>query len=306
MSKERDQYKQGIISKQVYIDRMFGMHSTLFYYPAIIAETDISEITIREDGVVFTTEQEGIKLFCTKPDKRTAPFEIMNFGKYEAGDADMLLSLISEADTVFDIGANIGWYSMLMTKKKQGVQVYSFEPVPATFSALQKNLLLNNTDRVTAFNHGFSNTDTILSFYSSADTSVSSSSVNITGEENPVMTQCTVKRLDDFCSENSIFPDVIKCDVEGAELLVFQGGINMMAEKKPAIFTEMLRKWAARFDYHPNDIIALLGSAGYSCFVNDGPGKLKRIDTVTDETVETNFCFLHPGKHEALINTHAS
>ncbi|WP_342228107.1 FkbM family methyltransferase [Rickettsiella endosymbiont of Rhagonycha lignosa] len=52
--------------------------------------------------------------------------------------------------------------------------------------------------------------------------------------------------------------DFIKCDVEGAELTIYTGGINVIREHKAIIFTEMLRKWSVKFNYHPNDIIALL------------------------------------------------
>ena len=84
--------------------------------------------------------------------------------------------------------------------------------------------------------------------------------------------------------------DFIKCDVEGAELFVFQGGVATIRTQQPVIFTEMLRKWSAAFGYHPNDIIALLADAGYHCFtVHDG--RLTPFLTMDETTVETNFFF---------------
>jgi hypothetical protein len=66
----------------------------------------------------------------------------------------------------------------------------------------------------------------------------------------------------------------------------------------------MLRKWAAKFGYHPNDIINYFFQFGYNCCVAH-KGKLKKIDKVNDQTIETNFFFLHENKHSQIINEFA-
>ncbi|MBV5329624.1 MAG: FkbM family methyltransferase, partial [Chlorobium sp.] len=90
-------------------------------------------------------------------------------------------------------------------------------------------------------------------------------------------------------------------DVEGAELFAFQGAMKTLQRDKPIVFTEMLRKWAEKFNYHPNDIITLFSSLEYRCFYADG-SNLKELAEMTDDTVETNFFFLHSGKHQQLID----
>lgn len=65
-------------------------------------------------------------------------------------------------------------------------------------------------------------------------------------------------------------------------------------------FTEMLRKWSAKFNYHPNKILDLCAPLGYQCYViNDG--KLREFGRVDEETVETNYFFLHREKYIKLI-----
>ena len=103
-----------------------------------------------------------------------------------------------------------------------------------------------------------------------------------------------------FRSKHGLNLDFIKCDVEGAELLVFQGGEDVLREQKPAIFTEMLRKWSAKFDYHPNQIIELFARLGYGCFTISSR-KLRRFDRMDDATLETNFFFLHRERHAKRI-----
>lgn len=299
-------YKNGQITKAEFINTMFDAHKLLFKYSDLLKGVDIAEIKISDEGILFTSKEDGIKIFCTSTDKRTAPFEIMNFGEYEAGDADLLYSLINDGDTIFDIGANIGWYSISMAKRFPGSVIYAFEPLPATFSNLQKNIGINELKNVVQNNFGFSSEEKTLTFYSSPHTSVSNSARNITGDDEAVVTECKVKKMDDFVSAEKLKVDFIKCDVEGAELFVFQGGLDTINEHKPVVFTEMLRKWSAKFNYHPNDIIDLFSKLGYNCFYNDGNNKLKEIKLVDEETTATNFFFLHADKHALILGKHGA
>jgi hypothetical protein len=109
-----------------------------------------------------------------------------------------------------------------------------------------------------------------------------------------------VRTIDEFSAEKGLKVDFIKCDVEGAELFVFQGGVKTISRDKPVIFTEMVRKWSAKFNYHPNQIIELLRGIGYRCFRAEG-NALVEFPVMDENTAETNFFFLHALKHAGLI-----
>ena len=291
------------LDKQNYIDQMYEKNNQLFEYVKLIKDTDIKSIQISDKGVLFTSKEQDIKMLCTKNDKRSAPFEIMNFDNYESDDAAMIYKLIEDEYTVFDIGANIGWYSLNIAKKKKNVQIFSFEPVHTTFENLEKNIQLNNCQEVIKyFNFGFSNEAKDLEFYISNLTSVSSSAINITESEETQKMVCKVITLDEFVIVNNVKLDFIKCDVEGAELFVYQGAINTLTKQKPIVFSEMLRKWSAKYNYHPNDIIQLFKRINYNCFVINKNLTLNEIQEVTLDTLETNFIFLHSEKHDNIIN----
>ena len=98
--------------------------------------------------------------------------------------------------------------------------------------------------------------------------------------------------------------DFLKCDVEGGELLVFKGAAKVISRDVPIIFSEMLRKWTAKFNYHPNDIIDFLSAFGYHCFVLS-EGKIRRFTVVDEGTKETNYLFLHPQKHAEKIERYS-
>ena len=83
-------------------------------------------------------------------------------------------------------------------------------------------------------------------------------------------------------------------------MLAFRGGLNVITKFKPIIFTEMLRKWSEKFNYHPNDIIKFFADIGYDCYVNEGDF-LKLFARMDDLTKETNFFFLHRDKHKEKI-----
>jgi FkbM family methyltransferase len=298
----KENFNSGKLDKQTYISKMYENHQLLFEYVKLINCTDIKKIEITDEGILFTSRENETKLFCTKNDKRTAPFEILNFDKYEALDADLMYSLIRNGDTIFDIGANIGWYSINFSKKFPDSKIYSFEPIPNTYIQLDNNISLNKLNNVKHYNFGFSDEEKKLSFYVSEFTSVSSSAQNLTEDTNIKLVECNVIPIDFFLKSTPVKIDFIKCDVEGAELFVFKGALETLKIHQPIIFTEMLRKWSAKFNYHPNDIINLLKTLDYKCFSAISKSQLKEVKLVEDSTVETNFIFLNTKKHQEIIS----
>jgi len=296
----KNKYLAKEIAKQDYINQMHKIHACLFDYAGYIPATDISKIEITDDSVVMTSREVGIKIICDKSDKRIVPIEILNFDNYEKTDSSMIFKLLKNGFAVFDIGANIGWYSINIAKRFDKTTVFAFEPIPKTFDYLNRNLQLNHITNVMPHNFGFSNKEEDLTFYYYPEGSANASSANLTGQEDVQKISCHVKRLDDFVAEHNVPIDFIKCDVEGAELFVFQGGIRSIAQHKPIIFSEILRKWSAKFAYHPNDIIRLLASLGYKCFTATEKGLVEFL-SVDENTVETNFFFLHTVKHARTI-----
>jgi len=293
-------YEKGNLSKQKYIEMMHQIHTILFEYAEFIHDTDIASIEISDGNVIMTSRADGIKILCDKNDYRLAPIEILNFSGYEKSELEIIKKLIGHNFTIFDIGANIGWYSLLLSKTFKDSSIYSFEPIPKTYLQLKRNIELNGTHNIHVFNFGFSDQTGPLTFYYYPEGSGNASAAKLTDTPSIQKMTCKVKKLDDFVKQKQIGIDFIKCDVEGAELFVFQGGLESIRQNKPIIFTELLRKWSAKFNYHPNSIIDLLVKEGYHCFsVKDG--RLSGIDEITDSTIETNFFFLHERSHARQI-----
>lgn len=302
----KGQFAAEKISKQEFVKQMHEFHKVLFEFSENLAGTEIAKIEIEDKHVIFTSRKTefhpgGVKFYVDVIDPRVTPIDTFNFGVYEKEDSEMLYLLVSDGDTIFDVGANIGWYSNHLAKKLPASKIYSFEPIPETHEQVRKNIELNQSKNITLTNVALSDKIQTLTFYYSPSITGASSAANITENSNMQKLECKTNTIDHFVKEKGIDKlDFIKCDVEGAEFMVYQGGAESIQKYKPIVFTEMLRKWAAKFNYHPNDIIDFFGKFGYNCFVSHD-GKLKKFGKVDENTLETNYFFLHPEKHSAII-----
>jgi FkbM family methyltransferase len=297
----KKKYSLGKIKKATYIRQMYDIHSMLFEYAQFIKDTDVAEINLSDNSVIMTSRFSGARFYCVPNDRRVAPIEALNFGGYETEEFSIFLKLLQKDSVVFDIGANIGWYSVTIGKLCPQLQIYAFEPIKKTYEYLKKNITLNKPVNIKPYNFGFSDRKQRLTFYYYPEGSGNASSVNLTKADHAIKLQCDVKTIDDFVQKLQCRVDVIKCDVEGAELLVFQGGLKVLNRDKPVVFSEILRKWSAKFKYDPNEIITLFNNTGYQCFSIKNK-VLKRFNAMDENTQESNFFFLHTIKHEKIIN----
>lgn len=292
------EYKKGTIEKKVFIDRMHDIHKYLFEYSEILKETDVSKIEITDNSVIMTIRGSEIKMICDKEDKRIIAVEILNFDSFEKEELRFVTKLIKDGSAILDIGANIGWYSLNLSKEFKNVRIFAFEPVPKTYNYLRSNVILNNITGIDIYNLGFSDNEKDINIFLNPDCSGNSSLANLSGSTENII--CKFTTVDLFVRKNNLKIDFIKCDVEGAELLVFKGAIEMLKRDKPVVFTEMLRKWAAKFNYHPNDIIALFKNLDYNCYSLKNE-KLIPFIKMEEDTIETNFFFLHTQKHAKQV-----
>ncbi len=316
----RKSYEENKIDKSVYINEIYKKHVTLFDYSEFLKDSDIESIEIRNGQVILSSTSLGVRLLCARGDERVAAIDALNFGSYEHTEWSLMTQFVQNGSNVLDIGANYGWYSMGLHKRFPGARIYAFEPVPKTFDYLLKNMALNFgsaasfaelkggyrtfDENVVCYPMGFSKEPGTAKFYVYDQGSVNASMENVSGRSDVKVVEAPVSTIDHFVSTENIVVDFLKCDVEGAELFVFQGGLKTLQNHKPIVFTEMLRKWAAKFGYHPNEMIQMFESLGYSCFFGRQVGntcRLSRLSHMTDETIETNFFFLHNTKHEDHI-----
>ena len=313
----KKEYLKNKITKKNYIKKIYKLyHRHLFDYSDLINKTDIKKIEIANSELSFISKRHGVKIYADRDDHRSTLFECLNFGGYEEKELQAILKIVPRHGNFLDIGANIGWHSIIIAKFCKKLKVHSFEPIKKTYTSLLKNIKCNFLKNIKAYNFGFYNKNKKILFYSYPEGSGNSSMRNLSKLKNVKLQKCNVKVLDDFINKKKIKVDFIKCDVEGAELFVFLGAKKVLIEHKPIVLCEMLRKWCKKFKYHPNQIILLFSKLGYKCFyifnlknqkiVKSGrislkQFKLKEIKKINNKTKQTNFLFINKAKYEKII-----
>lgn len=186
----------------------------------------------------------------------------------------LFLNLIRNGDVVFDIGANRGYYTLLFSHLagKSG-RVHAFEPVPATFSRLARMVAAGNRfDNVDVNEVAMGDRTGAVNFYVPGDddgqASMKKHNVGSWADAaiiTPV--KCKMIRLDDYVSSRQTSRlDFVKCDVEGAELLVLRGALDSLRELRPILYLEVCGEWTKNFGYSPDEISKHLLTLGYSDF----------------------------------------
>ena len=300
----KGRFASGSLVKADFIAQMHGqVHSRLFCYAEELSQTDIKKIEISAGEVMMTSRRDGIRIAVDPEDHRTAPIEVLNFGEYEPEETQVIRRIAEKMDTMLDIGANIGWYSLMASKLNNKATIHSFEPIPATYSRLIYNFSLNASEHLHCYNYGFSNEPGSFPFCFYPEGGVNASMQNLAARDDVSIINCELRTLDsvlDWLPSNNRI-DFIKCDVEGSELFVLQGGMKLLNEFKPVLLCELLRKWSAAFGYHPNEALDLLRSIGYKSYIVGPEGNLVEFSSITNETIQTNFFFVHPDSHLCML-----
>ena len=153
-------------------------------------------------------------------------------------EVDFLIGKDSKPFVLFDIGANLGNYSLLVASLFPDSTIYSFEPSKVTFDLLEANTNLNiQINGVqTAFGEDTKQADLYTDQPGSGMASLYDRDLNAFGIKFNSSEVVNVQRLDDWVSNNCITPDYIKIDVEGSELSVLRGGINTLRNVKAVQF----------------------------------------------------------------------
>lgn len=285
-------YLSGQLTKSDYEKQMCDINSSLFDYIDLLNDSLAQKIEITSDGVIIQMKNTNIRLHCIKNDKGIIPFAVLNMGEYEERLWNKTSELLNNPRTILDIGGNIGYFSLYFSYLFPNSKIYCFEPIPNNFSFLKKNLLLNNFSGIFPFNLGLSNVKQQMEMVFNPEGCGSSSLKDLLCNPNSYNVMCDFTTLDDFVFENQIVDiDFVKCDVEGAEKFVYEGGIKTIENFRPIIYSEMLRKWCSKFNYHPNDIIKFFADLNYECYAIS-LDSYDKITFVDESTVETNFIFL--------------
>lgn len=164
-------------------------------------------------------------------------------GEYEPDLVQLFLSHIQKDRDIIDVGANIGFFTVLGAKQLTSGRVLAAEPTSAAYRRLKANIQTNNvSDNVIIFNGLVSDKNGEDSInivegreeYSSMGKLIHPSIVGQPTKEEKIRTST----LDILVKENSLNPALIKVDVEGAEAYVFAGAEETLRTYRPVVISE--------------------------------------------------------------------
>jgi FkbM family methyltransferase len=173
-------------------------------------------------------------------------------GSYEFDKQQLFTELITPGSTVFDIGANAGYYTLLSSSLVgQTGRIFAFEPLPRNLRYLRKHLLINNCTNVEVLDVAVSDREGFANFDDTAPPAMGSIS------ERGSLTVRTVT-LDDLLAAKTVGPPrFMKIDVEGGEVQVLQGAAKILRDFRPVIFL------ATHGPQIHKDCMELLTQSGY-------------------------------------------
>ena len=161
-------------------------------------------------------------------------------GTIEENACYFLQKAVSEGAVCYDIGANIGYHTLIMARSaNNGGVVYSFEAIPEVCEVLTNNAKINNLHNVVVVNKVVWRESGTLTLIRSIDIDQAAVSTK-TKKSNPLreMIICDATTVDDFVAAGNRPPSFLKIDVEGAEVNVLAGAADTLTSYHPMILCE--------------------------------------------------------------------
>lgn len=232
----------------------------------------------------FAVVRQGVHWYLNPSDSTQRDvFWLSEKDSWEVYHIKKLLASVS-APVIFDVGANFGYYAIVLAKHfRQRCKVFAFEPFASTFSLLARHIEVNGLrDCITAVPLALGDSES-----SAAMQTVSGSSGETfvrRGEPGDVR----MTTVDLFCSRNEVDRvDFFKIDVEGFEPFLLSGGERTLRSSSAILMIEINSKHLERVGSSPGELLRRLSADGYSVYlprrhrlhpVGSFPGEIEHVN----------------------------
>lgn len=217
-------------------------------------------------------------------------FELFINGSYEKNIIDLICKELPLNGIYIDVGANIGAIALVVAKKRPDVQIFAFEAAPSVFEYLELNKINNKLNNLNVINKAIHILDNeMLSFFSPSIMNGKGSFASVFTKESVLVNTIS---LDTFLSTSKLIPDIIKIDVEGFELLVFESMLNFLQSINDCKLIFEFVDWAeALANLEPGSAQSFLLNLNYK-LLNIDNGKL------IAEPLVKGSCMIKANKNE--------
>jgi len=210
-------------------------------------------------------EVRGCKIYIDP--RRNPALALYDIGGYENTETELFEKCIKKGDVVIDLGANIGYYTLIAAKLVgENGNVYAFEPDPTNFSFLKRSVEINNYKNVICEQKAVSNKKEMVKLFLTSPNRFQTGTYTIIGEGNNYVEVETVK-LDDYFEDKNFKVDLIKMDIEGAEGLAIKGMQKILSKNNEIkILSEIIPKQLERSGINAEDYLNMLTNSGFKIY----------------------------------------
>ena len=239
----------------------------------------LSKYEVEEDCLVTFQMRDGsiMRLDLRSFTEQRAFFS----GEYDGGIIQRIYSILKPGSTIFDIGANVGFYSIALGRQLKKIscdsKLWAFEPVKPNFDRLVNLVEINRLQNtVYPVNIALGNQEGEIQLHMGDKCNYSTTGNAVWLRESlavKIEPNCSsqITKLDTFVKKHNIEAcDLIKVDIEGAELEFLQGGINFITRNRPIIYGEFSPYWSKEFGYSFMDVAELVSSWEYNLYKQIG------------------------------------
>jgi FkbM family methyltransferase len=219
--------------------------------------------------------------------------QILAFGYYDEPLHAFYDRFIRPGMICLDVGANIGDSTLHMARAVgHAGRVHAFEPAPFPLSRLREHVTANGfDDRVTVHPLALSDRDGTATFAVAKEAVENQGMGSLVSHDNDVVSEfitVTLQPLDEFAAAHPLPQiDLVKLDIQGGELMFFEGGANTLKRTRPTLLLEISPIELASIDRTPQHLVAAVESLGYTVHLLDANGTVGR-QLVADE-LATDF-----------------
>lgn len=214
---------------------------------------------------------------------------------YERNETNWIRRRVRPDWVFFDVGANFGYYSMLVSHfSGRRAQVYAFEPFAPNYRLLNRNKSLNGFDNLRTFKLALSDRDGEVEFLLPKEDNLGhgrilADAALATPERAVESVESTT--LDGFVRENRVGKiDFIKVDIEGAEMLFLAGARETLRRLRPLLMIECNLEGLAEFGASGDRMLKELHELGYDTYRLESSGLRPLNDAAAIDTYCNLMC----------------
>lgn len=215
---------------------------------------------------------------------------------YESATYAIFMELLVCANTVFDIGANIGIYGLLAALNNPTCNVYAFEPAPFIFAHLQRNVSLNKLSNIQIEGAALTDFEGKIKLYIPHAGIPTGASTSPSFRKAAEIIEVPAVTIDSYVEKQGLTTiDLMKIDTESTEHLVLAGAHNTLTRDEPMIICEVLHGLTE------TKLEIILRDKGYQYYQITAEGLIPKAQIIGDPTYQnSNYLFITPKRLAAL------